>query len=126
MYWAWNRADGQRVAYKQSVCADCAREHYAEIIARSFEPILVCPACGISTVDDYDGVYLKYYFPGMPAGTAEMPLCGPCAVALRNKAQTGAVRLEDRGVGVGGPQPTDTSSELAWAALGLDPRKLAR
>jgi hypothetical protein len=82
----------------------------------------MCPACGIGTADDYDAVYLSYYLPGMPSGQAEMPLCGPCAVTVRNTAMEGAAPLEDRGVGVGGPQPVAQSAAEAWASLGLRPK----
>jgi hypothetical protein len=120
LYWAWVRADGRRKAYKQRVCAACMQEHYVKLIASSFEPVLICPACGISTVDDMDAVYLTYCLPGMPKGQAEMPLCGPCAVEVRNKALEGARELEDRGVGVGGPQPTAQGAAGGpWAAIGL-------
>ena len=151
LYWAWTRSDGRRKAWKQKVCADCFREHYVKLIIASMEPVLICPACGISTVDDYDAVYLTYCLPGMPKDQSEMPMCGPCAVSLRNKAlegarewtlrstddvelcgpcavavrntaMEGASALEDREVGVGGPQPVAQSASQAWADLGLRPR----
>jgi hypothetical protein len=122
LYWAWTRADGHRKAWKQKVCTDCFRDHYAALIVSSLEPVLVCPACGIGTVDDYDAVYLTYCLPGMPKDQSEMPMCGPCAVALRNKALSGAVELDDRGVGVGGPQPVAPDAAEMWAALGLRPK----
>jgi len=65
-----------------------------------------------------DPIYLSYYMPGMPEGQAEMPFCGACAVNYRNLALEGAHELEDRGVGVGGPQ-TDAPSPNPWAELGL-------
>lgn len=122
LYWAWVRADGHRKAFKQRVCADCFREHYVKLIVASMEPVLICPACGIGTVDDYDAVYLTYCMPGMPKDQSEMPLCGACAVSVRNLALTGASELEDRGVGVGGPQPEAPTGAAMWAALGLRPK----
>ena len=122
LYWAWTRSDGRRKAWKQKVCVDCFREHYVKLVIASMEPVLICPACGISTVDDYDAVYLTYCLPGMPKDQSEMPLCGPCAVAVRNTAMSGANALEDREVGVGGPQPVAQSASQAWADLGLRPR----
>jgi hypothetical protein len=125
LYWAWNRADGSRKAVKQKICPDCFREHYVSLVVTSMQPVLVCPSCGIGTVDDYDAVYLTYCLPGMPKDQSEMPLCGACAVVVRNKALEGASDLEDRGVGVGGlgPQPMVQSAAETWAALGIAPRK---
>lgn len=122
LYWAWTRADGRRKAWKQKVCQDCFKEHYVKLIVRSMEPVLLCPSCGISTADDYDAVYVTYCLPGMPKDQSEMPLCPACAVAVRNLALQGAVELEDRGVGVGGPQPVAQDAAQAWASLGLAPR----
>ena len=125
LYWAWKRADGQRVAYKQLVCASCARDHYAPVIsAAMLSELLVCPACGIGTEDDYDAVYLTFFLPGAPRGQVEMPMCGPCAAELRSKAMRGATRLDDRGVGVGGPQPYTPTAVETWESLGIVPREV--
>ncbi len=121
LYWAWTRADGRRKAWKQKVCADCMRECYVPLIIKSEEPVLICPACGISTVDDYDAVYLTYCLPGMPKGQSEMPMCAACAVPLRANALTNARELEDRGAAVGGPQREPVSATQAWDDLGLRP-----
>ncbi len=122
LYWAWVRADGRRKAWKQKVCRDCFVANYQELIVKSFQPVLICPACGISTVDDYDAVYLTYCLPGQAKDQSEMPLCGACAVHVRNLALAGAVELEDREVGVGGPQPVAPSAAETWASLGLRPK----
>jgi len=122
LYWAWTRADNRRKAWKQKVCLECFREHYAALIVRSMEPVLICPSCGIGTADDYDAVYLTYCMPGMPKDQSEMPLCPACAVKVRNLALSGAVELEDREVGVGGPQPDAITAAQTWASLGIVPR----
>jgi hypothetical protein len=123
LYWAWVRADGHRTAWKQKVCSDCFREHYVRLIVIAEEPLLACPACGISTVDDMDAVYLTYCVPGSPQSQSEMPLCPSCAVGVRNHALTGAVALPDRGVAVGGPQPPAQSGAALWDSLGLAPER---
>jgi predicted RNA-binding Zn-ribbon protein involved in translation (DUF1610 family) len=124
LYWAWTNADGRRRAWKQKLCASCVQDDVVGLIVAAEQPLLVCPSCGESTVDDMDAIYLTYCLPGMPTGQSEMPTCGSCAVAIRTKALRGAVELPDRqaeaGVGVGGPQPIDAAG--AWAALGLRPR----
>lgn len=119
LYWAWTNADGRRRAWKQRVCPDCVREHFAPLIFKAEDPVLICPSCGIGTADDFDAVYLSYFMPGMPAGQSEMPLCPSCAVVVRNKALHGARPLEDRGAVVGGPQPQVVTAAQTWADLGL-------
>ena len=123
LYWAWVLTNGRRRAYKQRVCSDCMREHYVQLIIASEQPLLACPACGISTVEDMDACFLTYCLPGAPKGQSEMPMCPPCAAELRIKALTGAHELEDRGVGVGGPQPMAQSSTSVWDQLGLAPER---
>ena len=121
LYWAWQRADHKRVAYKQKLCACCFASQVVELIAHSLDPVYACPACGISTVDDHDDVYLTYCVPGTAKDVAEMPLCAACAVNVRNAAMQGAEKLPDRGSGSlgadGGPQPI--GNQDPWAALGL-------
>ncbi len=126
LYWAWVRADGHRKAYKQRVCPECMRQRYVPLIVRAMEPVLICPACGESTAEDMDAIYLTFCIPGMPQDASEMPTCGSCAVEIRNLALTGAVPLEDRGVGVGGLQPVATSAAQGWADLGIVPRERGR
>jgi hypothetical protein len=123
LYWAWTNADNKRRAWKQKLCLDCVRAYVAPLIIASEQPVLICPACGIGTVGDYDAVYLTYCLPGMPQGQTEMPLCGSCAVAVRKGALEGARELEDRGVGVGGPQPSDPQGRSLWDQLGLAPER---
>jgi hypothetical protein len=124
LYWAWKRADNTRVAYLQKLCFTCFCTVVLPLVSPSLEPLLACPACGISTVDDYDAVYVKIYVPGEQPMTLEMPLCGPCAVNVRTQAQKGAKLLDDREAGglgaTGGPQPV--SAAQTWASLGLVPR----
>lgn len=121
LYWAWTNADGRRRAHKQKVCSDCMREHYVQLIAGAEEPALLCPACGISTVDDMDPIYLSYFMPSMPGGQSEMPTCGACAARVRSLALRGSEPLPDRGALVGGPQPQQASATATWDALGLRP-----
>lgn len=122
LYWAWNNADGHRRAWKQKVCYDCFRDRYSKLVIAAMEPVLMCPNCSISTADEYDAVYLSYFVPGMPSDSSEMPLCGACAVDVRNTALLGATALDDRGVGVGGPQPVAPTGAEVWEALGLKPK----
>jgi len=120
--WAWNRADGQRVAYKQKLCMACVAEAIAPIYVACEKSELTCPACGIDTADDFDAVYCTFIPRGAGKMQLEAPMCGPCAVVLRQRAMEGAERMEDREVGVRGQETApnlDPSSP--WAALGLVP-----
>jgi hypothetical protein len=124
LYWAWNRADGTRVAWRQKLCRGCLVEQVVPHVAAAMEPLLACPACGISTVDDYDAVYVKAYAPGGPPITSEWPLCPPCAVTVRQRAMVGADALEDRQSGGSGADfgPRPVSAVDTWASLGIVPR----
>lgn len=121
LYWAWVNTDGRRRAYKQKTCSDCMREHYVQLIVSSEQPVLICPGCGISTVDDMDPIYLTYCMPNMPKGQSEMPMCGACAARVRSLALRGSSPLDDRGASVGGPQPQGPSPTPSWDSLGLRP-----
>ena len=121
--WAWNRADGQRVAYKQHLCMACVAETVAPIYVKCEAGELTCPACGIDTAEDYDAVYCTFIPRGLGKMRLEAPMCGPHAVTLRQRAMANAERLEDRepeGRGQETAPTLDPSSP--WAALGLVPR----
>jgi hypothetical protein len=122
-YWAWMRADRSRVAWLQRLCFGCAVTRVVPLVAAAMEPLLACPACGVATVDDHDDVFLTFCPPGQASVKSEMPLCGPCAVEVRNFAQTGAVRLGDRLLQGSGAEssPRTLSGAEVWASLGLRP-----
>ena len=120
--WAWNRADGVRVAYRQKLCLACVASVLAPLHVACESPVMTCPNCGIDTTDDMDPVYCTFFPRGIGKMHLEAPTCGACAAMLRVKAQTGAEYLEDRGLGAEdrsqAPRPTDAST---WASLGLIP-----
>ena len=117
--WAWWRADNARVAFRQRLCTACFAMTVAplEVNTREFEQ--TCPACGIDTTQDMDPVYCTTFVPNVGRVRLEMPTCAPCAVELRNRAQKGAVRLEDRSDPAEGRGP---QTDDAWAGLGIQPR----
>lgn len=82
---------------------------------------MCCPACGTSTENDMDPVYVTTYVPSIGRVRLELPLCAPCAVEIRNRAQQGATKLEDRDPESWGRGPK-TEAITAWAALGIEPR----
>ena len=123
--WAWYRADGQRVAFRQRLCTAC----YCSILLPLDKPVdfddLKCPACGISTSSDMDPCYATAYVPGAGKQQFELATCAACAVEVRNRAQVGASRLEDRPSVEGpGPSPsTMTTRESYWSQIGVLPRR---
>jgi hypothetical protein len=121
--WAWNRADGVRVAYKQKLCLACVAGTVAPLYVACESPLMTCPACGIDTAEDMDPVYCTFIPKGVGMLRIEAPMCGACAAILRLKAQTGAVELEDRDLQSRGqdlaPRPTAAQT---FEALGLVPR----
>lgn len=121
-YWAWFNADGGRSAWKQRFCAPCAHDSLQSLLltlngADGSSNALACVSCGTDASEDSDPVYLTLYVPGRDPQEYALQLDGPCAVAIRVKAQAGAERLADRGGLVRGPSP----STSAWDAIGLNP-----
>lgn len=123
-YWAWMRADRTRVAYLQKLCITCFATQVLPLVVEAEAPLLACPACHIGTVDDHDDVFLTFFAGGRNETKSDWPLCGRCAVEVRNRAQVGAAQLLDRQQGslgaASGPQPSNANDP--WAALGLAPR----
>jgi hypothetical protein len=120
--WAWNRADGVRVAYKQKLCLTCVSTVVAPLYVASENPLMVCPRCGIDTKEDCDPIYCAFIPRGLGKMNIEAPTCGPCAVHLRNFAQTGAEYLEDRNTSSRGQDLAPRYGGLeTWVALGLLP-----
>lgn len=121
--WAWNRSDGVRVAYKQKLCLACCASVVVPLYAACQSPIMTCPSCGIDTSDDMDPIYCTFIPKGVGMMRLEAPTCGPCAVAIRVKAQTGAEQLEDRSLESRGQETAPRySASQVWDSLGLPPR----
>lgn len=121
-YWAWYRADGERVAWKLRYCLECAREQLPLLgtafrAAESAQDVSSCLSCGIDTSEDLDPIYCTLYLPGKEQMELELNLCGACAGKSRIPITDHGERLADRSGGVRGPSPSVT----AWDALGLRP-----
>jgi hypothetical protein len=120
--WAWWTAE-QRVAWRQKLCRACFVERVAPLYINSQDDALVCPACGIGTVDDMDPVYATFYPAGVGETRMECPTCAACAVRIRLRAEEGGVRLENRdpsGLGQGPEPKPDTTEILRGLGILLD------
>jgi hypothetical protein len=120
--WAWNRADNERVAYKQRLCLQCFMANALPLIQAAFDGQFACPVCHSDPGQQLDPIYLTYIVPGHDKEQADLALCAPCAVEVRIRAQVGAELMHDREQGVGAYAPTQ-SPTTAWDALGLRPRE---
>lgn len=118
--WAWNRADNERVAYRQRLCLMCVATTLAPLVISAQDSPMLCPSCHSDAGEQMDPIYSTYILPGDAKRQAEFATCGPCAVEVRNRAMVGADKLDDRPVGVGAPTPA-ASPTSGWDALGLRP-----
>jgi hypothetical protein len=124
--WAWYRADGERVAYRQRMCAACFCSRVLPMdVELDYANGLTCPVCHISTDEDMDPCYATSFLPGRGKMSLELATCGACAVRVRASAQEGATKLEDKRVeGPGDTSPsTPTTRESYWSQLGIRPRE---
>jgi hypothetical protein len=109
------------VAFRQRLCLACFAMTVAPLEVATREFTGTCPACGIDTTQDMDPVYCTTYVPGLGPLRLEMPLCAPCAVEVRNRAQKGATIPEDRDPTSLGRGPR-TDAPSPWEELGIQPR----
>jgi hypothetical protein len=110
LYSAWFRADGERTAWKQLLCAPCVREVISPLLAAVTEnssDVTACPACGKDSSEDLDPIYLNLYLPKQDAKEFALTTCGSCAATLRIGLQQGATNLPNRD----GQSRSDSSAE---------------
>jgi hypothetical protein len=124
--WAWNPRPRERLAYRQRLCVGC----FAQRVAPLDQPIpltgaLTCPSCGIDVEHDMEPVYVTSFIPGIGKHRMELPLCGPCAVEVRVRAQENAELLEERDPESRGLEsaPSTAPQLTAWERLGIVPRE---
>ena len=124
LFWvsvAWNRQDGERVAYKHSLCLTCVASKVVPIHTASELPTMTCPACGIDTSDDMDAIYITWIPKGVGKLRADAPFCGACAASYRVWFMEGAEKLEDRESSSRGQEAAPRySAAQTLAALGID------
>jgi DNA-directed RNA polymerase subunit RPC12/RpoP len=99
LYSAWFRADGERTAWKQLLCAPCVKEVIAPMLAAvsdESQDATACPACGSDSSSDLDPIYLNLYLPKQDAKEFALTTCSSCAAKLRISLQQGATKLPNR------------------------------
>jgi hypothetical protein len=102
LYWAWFRTDRVRVAYKQRLCSDHARERLQGLLSHITDDspdLILCPACGTDASTDLDPIFLTLYMPRAESRAFDLSTCSACAAKIRITALEGAERLEDRANG---------------------------
>lgn len=122
--WAWNRADGTRVAFRQRLCLSCFTLYVQGLPMLPPDSEIVCPRCGIGTEHDMDPVYATAFVPTIGRYDFEWATCASCAVEIRNAAEVGAEKLEDRqqgSLGAGASGPQTIAAAQTWASLGRAP-----
>ncbi len=114
LYSAWFRADGERTAWKQRLCADCVRQQLGLVLQHAAEEnsaVTACPACGKDSSEDLDPIYLTLYVPKQESREFALTTCASCAATLRVQLQAGAVRLPNRGGSTGRESSADDSDD---------------
>lgn len=120
----WNAAN-ERSAWRQHLCIACYASQYVNVLQAAMDAPLACPMCHSDPGEQLDPCYVTLFLPTIGKSQHELATCAPCAVELRNRAQVGARKLDDRRLQSGGQDPgpqTDTAAN-AWAQLGITPRE---
>lgn len=119
LYWAWFLADDQRVAWKQNLCLGCLSDQVLPILRNINSDLTenaTCPACGGSSADDADPVFLILYLPKQIEREFELNTDAACAAKIRANIVAAGERLEDRSPSGRGPTP---QADDPWTALEL-------
>jgi hypothetical protein len=106
VYSAWFNADGERVAWKQRLCAPCLMtltDGFRDSLSRNSSDVTVCPICGQDSSTDLDPIYLTLYLPKREPVESALCTCASCAPSLRKLLQVGAHRLPNREIKSLGP-----------------------
>lgn len=118
-YWAWFLADGERSAWKQRLCNECLSGTFAPILRNASSTsmdVATCPACGGSSENDADPVFLILYLPKQDPREFELNTDAACAAKIRGNIVELGERLANRQVESRGPSTLDDG---AWDALEL-------
>lgn len=119
-YNAWFTDDQTRVAYKQRFCIDCLGAQLVPVLKKELareKGDTSCIECGGKTSGNTDCAFVTLYLPKAEAREVCILYCGECAPTIHAALSIGADRLEDRGVGVRGPLPSEAPD---WGSqLGL-------
>jgi hypothetical protein len=119
VYWAWVRADGERVSYLSKLCRSC----FTGLVGKAYRDYsgvdaLTCPSCGIETEDDRDTIWATAFPAYATQVDVEAPFCGPCAAMFRLLVLEAADPLEQVRGQDSGPSSiasgADILRDLGW------------
>lgn len=111
-YNAWFLADGKRICYRQRLCLPCLQNSLAPILRNSNSTLTeepTCPACGGTSTEDSDPVFITLYLPKQEPQEFELDFDAACAAKTRGVMSEGGELLADRQSAVegpGAPQPS--------------------
>jgi hypothetical protein len=81
---------------RQRLCVECLQNYVISLITPDDAETLTCPACGISTEEDVQPIYVTYYSPKSAGEKGAMAFCASCAIEARLRACHNAEDLPDR------------------------------
>lgn len=96
VYWFMPRADGTTLRKRQRLCSECYETWVVALLTPDDVDSLTCPACGISTDEGVDPIYVTYYPPRSGSEKGAMAFCAACAIEARLRACHNADDLPDR------------------------------
>jgi len=111
-YNAWFIADGKRICYRQTLCPICLIRTYKGLLQSSNSISTdesTCPACGGSSENDADPVFITLYLPKQEKQDFVLDFDAACAAKTRGVMQEGAILMPDRqaqGNSSGAPEPS--------------------
>lgn len=96
VYWFMPQLDGTTLRKRQRLCSDCLQTYVLSLLTPEDAETLTCPACGISTEQDVQPIYVTYYEPKAAGQKGAMAFCPSCAIETRLRACHNAEDLPDR------------------------------
>lgn len=118
-YWAWFEGGSDRVAMKERLCRDCAKdalEGLLETAKQNSTHVSMCPGCGEDSASHQDPIYLTLYLPKREALEWALPTCANCASTIRQGITQNGEKLPDRQGSSGGLGP---QTDDGWGTIGV-------
>ena len=114
VYWRWMVGDGRWLKYRARLCGACLAAKVMPLDQDyGGDVTLTCPACGIATENDYDGVYLTLFDNRNGQSNIDSPMCARDAAEYRIWVRTFALDISDS---VRAPEPEHSDDMPRWSA----------